>query len=477
MKGVTLLTKPIRKFRKPIQNLLVFGGIILLTTLAIVFILSNESLKFKKTQAETEINEPVNNTLTKTNSQFPEISIITDFSDDVYTPFKLVYPQTDNDHFNASILTYITETKNDYLTTMNNNINNEKKDTTVSGELNIGLEIFQHNEIYYSFVLTTVVYTGGENQRTSTKTFFYNLETGEMLDLKSLLNGNDNNLIKLATYVRGQLEQHPQLKNQILVEKLETTTKPVWTNFQCFAIKDESLLIYFNEYEVASGVVGSPVIAVELSFINPILATEFQAKNIQVNHATIINPNTKRVALTFDDGPRPEVTMRILQSLEKYKAKATFYMLGKSVQQSPETAKEVLTRGHEIGNHTWSHPILTKLTKEQILNEYNSTSEAIFNATGQYATTFRPPYGAINDFVNAQIPLPIAIWSIDTLDWKHKNAQTLLTIVKKSIHNNAIILMHDIHSSTADGLEPLLAYLQEQGYEFVTVSEINKYKE
>ncbi len=100
------------------------------------------------------------------------------------------------------------------------------------------------------------------------------------------------------------------------------------------------------------------------------------------------------------------------------------------------------------------------------------TSNAIYAAIGQYPTVFRPPYGATNEQVRSVITMPSILWSIDTLDWKHRNADKILAYVKASVKDGSIILMHDIHQSTANGLENVILYLQKQGYEFVTVSEI-----
>ena len=183
---------------------------------------------------------------------------------------------------------------------------------------------------------------------------------------------------------------------------------------------------------------------------------------------------TKRVALTFDDGPHPVVTSRILKTLDKYHAKATFFVIGRNAKSYPKIIKETFEQGHEIGNHTYLHKKLTTLTTKQILQEYNKTNWVVFKTTGQNPTAFRPPYGDKNARVTSTIPLPMTMWTIDTRDWQHKDAKKIVSNTKKSIHNNAIILMHDIHPSTADGLDELLSYLQKEEYEFVTVSELQK---
>ncbi|UED82345.1 polysaccharide deacetylase family protein [Lysinibacillus sp. CD3-6] len=180
----------------------------------------------------------------------------------------------------------------------------------------------------------------------------------------------------------------------------------------------------------------------------------------------------KRVALTFDDGPDAKVTPQILAILKKHNVKATFFMVGKNASSNAKIVEQVYKEGHEIGNHTWNHPKLTSLSKASVKQEVDRTSNAIYDAIGQYPTVFRPPYGATNDQVRSVITVPSILWSIDTLDWKHRNADKILTYVKASVKDGSIILMHDIHQTTANGLENVILYLQKQGYECVTVSDI-----
>lgn len=178
----------------------------------------------------------------------------------------------------------------------------------------------------------------------------------------------------------------------------------------------------------------------------------------------------KRVALTFDDGPHPTVTRQILKTLAKYDAKATFFVTGRRVDLSPAVLKEVSTAGHEIGNHTYNHPKLTTLSSKEAREQITATNAAIKKVIGTEATVFRPPYGAYNDTVKSLTSLPFVLWSVDTLDWQHHDPVKMLQIVKKQAKNDSIILMHDIHQTTADGLDAVLNYLSTEGYEFVTVS-------
>jgi len=201
--------------------------------------------------------------------------------------------------------------------------------------------------------------------------------------------------------------------------------------------------------------------------------------NIQLTDNKVYNKGVpaakgakKRVALTFDDGPDAKVTPQILTTLKKYDAKATFFMVGKNVSRNTAIVKQVYEAGHEIGNHTSNHKKITSLSIAGVKQEVNGTSNAIYTAIGQYPTVFRPPYGATNDQVRSIMTIPSILWSIDTLDWKHHNPDKILAYVKASVKDGSIILMHDIHQTTANGLDNVLLYLQKQGYEFVTVSDI-----
>lgn len=183
-------------------------------------------------------------------------------------------------------------------------------------------------------------------------------------------------------------------------------------------------------------------------------------------------PGTKVIALTFDDGPHPKITKKILDILDRHNAKATFFMVGERVQYYPKTVQDVFSRGHEIGNHTWDHGDLSKLEMEEIEKEISTTNEAIQRITGNRPTLFRPPYGSLTDPIRQQVDMTIALWSADTFDWKYKDADLLLKEVTDRVHDQAVVLMHDIYPSTADGLEQVLQYLEGEGYTFVTVSEL-----
>lgn len=182
--------------------------------------------------------------------------------------------------------------------------------------------------------------------------------------------------------------------------------------------------------------------------------------------------DTQKVALTFDDGPEPEVTPQILNILSQYEARATFYMVGNSVEYYPEIAREVAEEGHEIGNHTMTHADLTTLPEEEAIYEIDKTNELISDAAGQKPTSFRPPYGSTNESLEELVDMSAVLWTIDSFDWQSRDAESIIQVIQEEVHEDAIILMHDIHQETADALPEVLDYLQSQGYEMITVSEL-----
>lgn len=190
-----------------------------------------------------------------------------------------------------------------------------------------------------------------------------------------------------------------------------------------------------------------------------------------VSKERYVNPDLPMVALTFDDGPG-EYTDALLQKLEENNSVATFLMMGPKVGQYAETVKKMDEMGCELGNHSWTHPQLTKLDEAGIRQEIDSTSQAIMDVTGHGPSVLRPPYGAFNDIVRSVAGLPILMWSVDTLDWKRKDAAQIIDYTMNTAADGDIILLHDIHSFSVDAALELIPRLREKGFQLVTVSEL-----
>ena len=190
-----------------------------------------------------------------------------------------------------------------------------------------------------------------------------------------------------------------------------------------------------------------------------------------------IDSSKPMVALTFDDGPNPSSSNRILDILVKYNVTATFFDLGSLVEAYPDVVKREEAVGCEVGSHTYSHLNLNNLSADGVIDEINKSKKAFEKVLGHDVTLMRPPYGNANDIVKANTPYPIINWNVDTLDWKSKNKDAVVNEVRKIGNlDGKIILMHSIYETTADAVEVIVPELLNDGYQLVTVSQLAKYK-
>ncbi|MGW2288692.1 polysaccharide deacetylase family protein [Streptomyces phaeochromogenes] len=180
----------------------------------------------------------------------------------------------------------------------------------------------------------------------------------------------------------------------------------------------------------------------------------------------------KCIALTFDDGPATPHTATLLKYLAEYDARVTFFTVGQNVAAHPELVRAEARAGHEIGNHSWNHPDLTRLTPGEIRSQLTRTNAAIKAATGKEPTLFRPPYGAIDGKVRSATTLSPVLWDVDTEDWKHPDASRVAQSVISTVARNEVVLIHDIHPTSVEAVAEILRTLTDRGYHFVTVSHL-----
>lgn len=180
----------------------------------------------------------------------------------------------------------------------------------------------------------------------------------------------------------------------------------------------------------------------------------------------------KVIALTFDDGPDPKLTPKLLKILKQAHVHATFFQVGKSVVKYPQLSRAVLAAGHELGNHSWDHPNFAAVGTQQAVRQVARTNAAIYHATGQLPTYVRPPYGAITRAEGRAIAQPIIRWSIDSRDWAYLNRQKDVQSVVHAAQSGGIVLMHDIHAQSVAAVPAIIKQLTAKGYRFVTVGQL-----
>lgn len=197
----------------------------------------------------------------------------------------------------------------------------------------------------------------------------------------------------------------------------------------------------------------------------------FSEKGVFDTEKNMIHPGKPMIALTFDDGPGNN-TDQLLEKLEACDARATFFVLGNSVKEHPETIQKMHQIGCEIGNHTNDHKNLTKLKPEEMKQQIDATTAEVRKIIGENTKFVRPPYGAVDSSVKKTIQEPFIFWSVDTLDWERQNADEIVAYVLKQVKDGDIVLMHDIHSYSVTAAIQLVDELQARGYQLVTVSEM-----
>jgi len=186
--------------------------------------------------------------------------------------------------------------------------------------------------------------------------------------------------------------------------------------------------------------------------------------------------NGPYIAITFDDGPHGTLTPRLLDMLRERNIKATFYVCGNNAELYPDLLRRMIAEGHEIGNHSYNHPNLGKMSQEQVRSQLSRTHEAIVRATGIAPRTMRPPYGSFTqaqrEWAMKEYGYPTVLWSVDPFDWKKPGAGAITSRILAGTGNGGIILAHDIHSQTIDAMPATLDGLLSKGYRFVTVSQL-----
>ena len=191
---------------------------------------------------------------------------------------------------------------------------------------------------------------------------------------------------------------------------------------------------------------------------------------------TRVSTGRKVVAITFDDGPHPENTPRLLDMLKERRIKATFYVVGNMVKYSPQLIRRMIAEGHEIGNHTVTHGNLARMSDDALRKELQAAHDQIIAETGVTPRTMLPPGGAIKksqkELMLREFGYPTILWSVDPEDWKRPGPAVVTSRLVNGASPGGILLVHDLHKPTVDAMPSTLDQLLAQGYEFVTVTEL-----
>lgn len=192
----------------------------------------------------------------------------------------------------------------------------------------------------------------------------------------------------------------------------------------------------------------------------------------------LYSKDLKKIAFTFDDGPRPKITEEILDVLKENNAKATFFILGYNGKKNMKVLKRIKDEGHTIANHSYSHPNFSKLSMKDIKKELQLTQDIIFEVTGEKGKYFRPPYGVLNKKQKQELKkdmgLESVMWNLCPEDWKKtSDVAYIQDYLLKSSKENGVVLLHD-NLKNLEAIKKVIPILKEQGYDFVGIDEIKK---
>lgn len=273
-----------------------------------------------------------------------------------------------------------------------------------------------------------------------------------------------NTILTVADTLRGQYRQALLQNNKLDDIDTKNTNLLVDKNAMYIYQDNKKISINYREYQEYIQLQNDTIVS-------------NMPKDVKQPKQQIVDPNKPMIAITFDDGPHPKNTQQVLDLFNKYDSKATFFMLGSLAEKYPSIVKQVYEDGFEIANHSWSHENLQKSSLATMQKEIFQTQDIIFSITGKDPVLLRPPYGAFNDEVKKQAgDLHITLWDVDTLDWKYRDANVVKEAILNGAKDGSIILLHDIHVTSVEGMELALPILKERGYQLVTVDTLMKYK-
>ena len=247
-----------------------------------------------------------------------------------------------------------------------------------------------------------------------------------------------------------------------------------------FYVDYDSLYLYFNPDDLQSDYYDILTIKIPLNEVK----TKIKLSKTNSNNKDklsdmvvdkVIDPTKKVIALTFDDGPSI-YTIDIINTLKENDVCATFFILGNKVNDYVDTLNLSIKYGNEIGNHSYNHKWLSRLTSTNFIKQIETTQDIIKDKLNYTPTILRPTYGSVNNRMRKNTNLKIVLWNVDTKDWKIKNINRIIEKATTNIRDGDIILMHDVYQRTSKALPKIITILKEQGFQFVTISELEEIK-
>ena len=389
---------------------------------------------------------------------------------------SIEYPLTKNNKINKTVAQAIDRADSDFRYAATNILTFDQPLTET-----ISYQVTHNNSVALSIIVNIKQDMHGAHPVSLTHFWTFDKKSGEVISLNDLTEQSEKAAEEIVAAARNNINETIKQRQQAELDLNETITQETLSNF---VITDggNSLAWPIGQASLLPSAYGEMTIKVPIAAVAKYLQNPTARKLANIPKPPEPKPNPapatptpaaagKTIALTFDDGPGP-YTAQLLDILDQHGAKATFFLIGSKVSAQASVVRNIQARGHQLGNHSWSHPELPKLPIDQVAGEIDRTNDAIKQATGVKPTVMRPPYGAVNGAVLEQLRLrgmSSILWSVDTRDWADRNSEIVCSRAVAGAHPGAIILMHDIHQTSVNAVPCILNALKQQGYSFVTV--------
>ena len=393
------------------------------------------------------------------------------------------YPKCNNTIINQDFDNYVRDIIDEFKVKV-------EGDNTLPDKENPYLLNIDFQVTYLSDNLISVIFYIEDNWHTNSKyikTFVYNAQNGNSISLSDVL--TDRGKQQIADLVVKKLEWEG-----LELEFQDKFLESYGQNDVNFTVGKDGLTLYFMQSTNQGQTDRIVTLLLTKAELKGLVTTGFYRVMDHIPASEYITWEStpvetedqmtmaeyrggKYLAITFDDGPHKTNTVKLLDILKEEDVKATFYVLGNRAEVYPEIVRRAYEEGHEIGNHSYSHKQLNTLSDSELDYQIETTNEIIEKITGQVPKTIRPPFGEIDKEQKKNYNQAFVYWNVDPEDWKYKDPDKITTDILEAVHNGKdVILLHDLYQTSVEAAGNVIRQLKEEGYQFVTRSELRQIK-
>lgn len=389
---------------------------------------------------------------------------------------KIVYKKTEVEELDSKIKDLIEEERNKFI----NGIEESLQEFENKDSLMINGEFHEYNELYfYNISVNSFTDVSGYNSKKNY--YIFDNQSKKFTTISDMLK-NEKSFTDMSLIAKHLLNIYAkEHKIRLIENKLNESISPIEKNYENSYLDNQGLNVIFPSNKLSNIDNEEIKIVVPWNKMDSLFKEKYQSEKT----GSLITPvtrdisqykNKKVIAFTFDDGPNTATTKILLDNLDKYDAKVTFFVLGSRINSNKDIIKRAYQDGNDIGSHTYSHKELTTLKNSKLKKEINDTNTEIKKVIGVEPVYLRPPYGSINDHIRNSTIMHTICWNIDSLDWKTKNRNKIKKEIVSHAKDGAIVLVHDIYKESVYGALSAMKELKKRGYSFVTITEMAELK-